>query len=238
MRPIFENPQKFKQRIQSAEKIDGCIINSPLKTLAITLIDFDSKKAVNECLEISREPGDGRTKAVYVTVRGSGGGKTRSLEEMQRVLLLEEGVLSIAITFNNLWTYDCGKENWIEAKVKCRNLYHLISVIARMASVVFDVQFGAVKRLFHEELHSLDKSYQTKPDQLLRYFIRYMIERILPNRNINTFILLIDEVVLFETGLNKIFPENPSKDSGSDVRGALLDENLIVSDIRAVQQME
>ena len=43
VRHIITNPIKFKQRIQGAEKIVGCIINSPDKTLALTLIDFDSR---------------------------------------------------------------------------------------------------------------------------------------------------------------------------------------------------
>lgn len=203
--------------------------------MAIPLIDFDVEKAVNECLQISSKKGNNRSKAVFVTVRGSGGGKTRALEEMQRSLLLKDGVLSIAITFNNNWNYETSLERWVETQVKTRILYNTISVIARMTSVIFDIQFGYVSDLFHKELHSLDKSYQINTDELLRYFIRYIIERILPSRDIKTFILLMDEVMLIEKGLDEIFPENPSKDSGSPIRKALLDNNLNVSDTNSTE---
>eukprot|EP01041_Mallomonas_annulata_P012482 gene12482-26273_t len=51
-------------------------------------------------------------KPFHAVVKGMGGGKTRGLEEIRRELLLEEGVLPIAITFNSHWEVSDQFDSW------------------------------------------------------------------------------------------------------------------------------
>ena len=88
---------------RSSTQIDrGCLIDSPEKTMAHGIIGFDPKAAAAEILKCSGEKIGPRTEPLVAVSRGSGGGKTRCMEETRRKLLEEKDVLVLTLTFNNL----------------------------------------------------------------------------------------------------------------------------------------
>ena len=86
----------MKETNATVVDVPGCIINEPLRTLSIPLVDLDVNNLVDIVIEISTEKSGTRQKPVCGTVRGLGGGKTRAFEEMRRILLLREGVFVLS----------------------------------------------------------------------------------------------------------------------------------------------
>jgi len=66
-------------------------------------------------------------------VAGVGSGKTRTIEELRRVLLTEEGVLPLAITYNNYWHLVGTELGWSKSGKMC----FALTVVARMASMLY-----------------------------------------------------------------------------------------------------
>jgi hypothetical protein len=116
-------------------KDTGCIINSPWRTMAHPLIDFDAQAIADVVLKIAALPEDSRSKPVIAIVRGMGGGKTRALETLRRLMLCRDGVLPLAITFNTNTKLD--NDLWLEeakdsgSREAIRKAY-AVSVAARM----------------------------------------------------------------------------------------------------------
>eukprot|EP01041_Mallomonas_annulata_P014440 gene14440-30725_t len=92
--------------------VPGCIMSNAADTMSMTLTDFDPAYYAKAILATSRSVPDQRGKTFHATVRGMGGGKTRGFEEIRRELLLEEGVLTIAITFNSSWEISKQLDKW------------------------------------------------------------------------------------------------------------------------------
>ena len=102
-----------------------------------------------------------RTKPVGAIVKGMGGGKTRAFEEIRRRLMVREKVLVIGITFNIEWSYNLEFDNWIEVASKKPSLSYALSVISRMASILFEKDFREIVNLMREQIDSLPNCYRT-----------------------------------------------------------------------------
>lgn len=85
-------------KIENRPIVPGSMMDEEHK-MKIPLIDLDIEEMVNTVLEITDGRAGGR-KTVCCTFRGMGGGKTRALEEMRRVMLLRPGVFVLGITYN------------------------------------------------------------------------------------------------------------------------------------------
>eukprot|EP01041_Mallomonas_annulata_P012646 gene12646-26630_t len=107
---MFHNPDTLRDSAGDYY-IPGCIMDDARNTMLIPLIDFDPTYYTKQILESSRVIPDNQKKPFYATVKGMGGGKTRGLEKIRRKLLLEVGVLPLAITFNYKWTLDDADDN-------------------------------------------------------------------------------------------------------------------------------
>ena len=75
-----------------------------------------------------------------------------------------------------------------------------------------------------EQIDSLPEYYRENPDILIREFSSYLIERVSAYREIDTFIVLIDEIMTLENALFKKFPGESEKDLTSILRSSLLDQ--------------
>jgi hypothetical protein len=106
------------------------------------LIDFDIAKNAQMLMDMAKLPPGTRNKPVAGDLRGIGGGKTRALEELQRFFYLKEGVLSLAITFNNHTTY-VQYDLW-PIQNDQHSLSYELSIICRFASFFFRVKFDQV----------------------------------------------------------------------------------------------
>ena len=167
-------------------------------------------------LKLSKEPADSRQKALIGTVRGMGGGKTRVFEEIRRVLLLKYGVLPIAITYNHLWsTGDC-IDRWKSA-VKERRIWYALSLVSRMASVFYSIEFEDSASLIKDHLSNLPQ--KTKAKDIIRSFVVHAVSKVSLIRPIDTFILLIDEAVKMEEQSFNTFGD---EDITQTVREAML----------------
>ena len=97
--PVEEMERSWKEMKENNVAVvdaPGCIMDNPLKTMSIQLIDLDVKSRVDMLIEFSKKGSCTRAKLICGTVRGMGGGKTRALEEMRRMLLFREGVLILS----------------------------------------------------------------------------------------------------------------------------------------------
>jgi hypothetical protein len=154
--------------------------------------------------------------------RGQGGGKTHVLEEMRRELLLKEGVLCIGVTYNSDTTIDEDRETWTDAK-KPYSKYSL-SLISRMASSFFGISFKTSFSVISK--YGLVKvADQHDEQEMIREFIVYMVSRLrAAGRPVDTFVLLVDEVVKFQEYMESKFSN--VDDITSVVRNAVLNEPL------------
>ena len=66
---------------------------------------------------------DSRQKPVVATVRGTGGGKTRALEEIRWGLLGDPCVLPLAITFNSTMDLDLSELRATNARCATRSVW-------------------------------------------------------------------------------------------------------------------
>ena len=114
--PLYVNPDVHGSDYLNTGKDTGCIINSPQRTMAHPMIDFDPKATADAVLKVAAMPADSRGKPVITIARGMGGGKTRVLETLRRLLLHRDGVLPLAITFNANTPLDW--DYWLETAKK------------------------------------------------------------------------------------------------------------------------
>ena len=137
------------------------MIDDTTNTLAIPLVSFNPDVVVDQLMKISEMTPAERTKPVGAIVKGMGGGKTRAFEEIRRRLMVREKVLVIGITFNIEWSYNLEFDNWIEVASKKPSLSYALSVISRMASILFEKDFREIVNLMREQIDSLPNCYRT-----------------------------------------------------------------------------
>ena len=115
----------------------GCIIDVPHSTMKQPYL---GEEYLDDAMEIVKEnlkePPGTRSKPVIMTVGGTGGGKTRTFEEIRRKVNEDDGLLAIAITFNNLTPYAADTESF----TKDGGLYILLSIMCRIVAVVYEVR--------------------------------------------------------------------------------------------------
>jgi len=119
--------------LQDDPFVDGSLFTSHHKDMSSKLIGFDLTagiEMVDENLRISRSWG--RDKCVIGTVRGTGAGRMRILEEFRQRYLKIPEVLIISVTFNSNWKI---KDLQDLLPSKHQDVCLAISLIARMANV-------------------------------------------------------------------------------------------------------
>ena len=88
--------KEMKEKNLTAVDVPGCIIDAPQDKMSIPLVDVDVEEQVDILIGLSKLAPSPTWKKVFSMVRGMGGGKTRELEEMRRILLLREGVFVLS----------------------------------------------------------------------------------------------------------------------------------------------
>ena len=223
---LYVKPGEHDLEFLDTVKDTGCIIDSPWITMASPLIGFDAQATTDAVLEVAALPEDSRGKPVIAIVRGMGGGKTRALESVRRLMLRRDGVLPLAITFNNNTHLD--NDLWLEAAIKTgsddaiRSAY-AVSLAARMASAVFGVEYDAVAAHVRSSLPPL--SCSSSPKVMIRDTVRFLVDRVNAARAppviaISTVVVILDE----NRKMNDY--TNSSTDFGSIARTALLDQPI------------
>lgn len=167
--PLYVKPKVHDKEYLNTVNDTGCIINSPQRTMAHPLIDLDPQAILDSVLEIAAMPADSRAKPVIAIARGMGGGKTRALETLRRLLLRRNGMLPLAITFNTNTPLD--RDYWLETAKKAGSTPEIekayaVSLAARMVSAVFGLEYSAVVSRFYANLPQLDLSSSVAPDMI------------------------------------------------------------------------
>eukprot|EP01041_Mallomonas_annulata_P004014 gene4014-7994_t len=214
----------------SQYEVPGCIMENAVDKMSMALIDFDPAFYAKEILETSRIVPGPRLKPFHATVKGMGGGKTRGLEEIRRELLLEEGVLSIAITFNSHWEVCDQFDNWRDIVGNDDVASYALSMVSRMASMFYDIKLSAIVRRIIRSLTAEDIDAQS----VIHGFIQHMVHKISTYRHVHTCILMMDEIVrmdkYFKTRISSsIWRETLG--TVININGSILNVGLVVSSL-------
>ena len=147
------------------------------------------------------------------------------------MLLLEEKVLVIAVTYNCKSSLSDGLDSW--GGIEDERIFYALSMVARMASVFYGLSFGDTVKLMKSCLSSFHPLARRKSgEDLLRTFVLRMADEVTASgRTIDTFILLIDEAMAMEVFIEEKFKKDRIT---SCVRNAMLSEDLKLHDGRAV----
>ena len=177
-------------------------------------------------------PPGSRKKPLFAVVRGAGGGKTRALTEITKSLLQNHhsDVLVLGITFNSEWSPKAEYDLW-EGIQSCSKFYAL-SLVSRMVSVYFQAPLSKVSSLMKSSEAMMKLVLEIEAKEIILHSILWMTETIQSYRkDVNVFILLLDEVMRMEDFMKNYFPE---LDPTSIVREALLGQHFITQTDRIV----
>ena len=110
-----------------------------------------SHTALKSLDEVLKQEPDNRSKNLIATVRGSGGGKTRMLEELRRATNRRNDAVAIGLTFNNNTGYDKIEERGLNIKGYVNDdkigLNIILSIICRICCVFYhDPVKGVLKQ--------------------------------------------------------------------------------------------
>lgn len=155
----------------------ACIMDSPEVHMAIEYIEESYvMEAMDELSEVLRQGSGPRIKDVIITVRGSGGGKTRMLEEIRRRMNKRPDTVVIAVTFNNLTDYNSSiEERFINQD--CGGAFNImLSIICRLCCVVYGYSFE--ESLLRMKSLQLFDSLDVNCD-ILQPFIQHIITQII-----------------------------------------------------------
>jgi len=150
-----------------------------------------------------------RSKPLVAVVRGSGGGKTRTIVEVWLELDESPHVLAIAITFNGIWTvnqdecglfFDTATTSPAERDSTARGCY-AVMIISRMVSVFFGLDFRQAQRFLNHK--SFLDAAKANPEELLRSFVAFLVSCLQPG--ITHFVLLVDETAAVNNVIHKVF---------------------------------
>ena len=184
------------------------------------IIDFDVQGNCDMILKVARTPPKERSKPLVAVVRGMGSGKSRCSEEVRRALLKRPGVLPIGITFNA----GSGFKNYEKYWGGDSETSFALMVIARCASVLYDIHLGKMCKLIHRKLPSFYISgIDSAGYHLIDMFLRYVVSN---ERNrgvlIDDVVIIVDELLKAEENLRRY--NKKSDDACVVLRAAVLNE--------------
>ena len=226
---LYLEPGVHDLEYLNTDKDTGCIMDGPQRTMMHDMIGFDVETATEMVLENARSGDTGRSKGVFATARGSGGGKSRILEEIRRNLLRRDKVLPVAITFN--FNSEIERDSWFK-DVKNLGKAYALSLTVRVASVVFGVSYFSMSKLVQANLDCLDLS-STAVDEMIQEMVIFFVRRVNEGRAalggprtpgavtpmVDTFVLLLDENRKVDAFADEV-------DMGGYVRTALMNSKL------------
>ena len=219
---VFSTSTDTERWLGSADD-SGCLIDKPGLNMAHPLIDLDMNLATKKMLRALKQAPGPRSKSIVGIVRGTGGGKTRCLEEIRRRFLAIEGTLVVAITFGH--NSYIGNEDWprgLSAEQK-----YALSIVSRMAfSVLHETNYRSIHRKMLGYLPLLGTAFE--PEDLIREFTRILIQKMSDARGepVTDFVMLMDEVLSVEEFLGNSSDSSDIRDITYMVRRALLNDNF------------
>lgn len=202
----------------------GCVINNPNRTMSNPFMGVDLFAINSLVIGVAKSSDDARKKPLLVSVRGTGGGKTRLFEEIRRALIRDISVLPIAITFNSnssistMEFLTCGR---LALKASCSAS---LSIICRMTSAFFGIEVAAMRNHMEKHIHRLDPEFDE--ENLFLYMEEMMRRRMAEaGHPVKHVVLLVDEVLNLQHVMNSKFPNDiTATDILAPLRSAFLDK--------------
>ena len=215
--------QDYLQRLEDNNL--AIIDRVTFETMTHEVIDFDVKHWSKLVLDLSAYVASPK-KSFLATVRGSGGGKTRALEELRWELLGMEGVLPLAFTYNSaMELYPKAEFGWSTDY----ELNYAMTVVARLATVFYGVRLAKIlPRLDQTDWASMLKMEQDAdfPLQLIRGFLSHAVKKL--KFPVHTVVVLADEVVRAEEAFVRTFDlRGAEAEVTSILRKAVLDQEIL-----------
>ena len=190
------------------------IINDVFDTMAHEVVSLDAKSWATDAQQLAAKNASPK-RTFLATLRGSGGGKTRALEEIRWELLGMEGVLPLAITYNSAMELDAEVE--LAWSANSNKLNYAMTVVARLAAVFYGKPLDEILDMLLQRAWSGGLKY---PIQLIRAFIRHVVAKLRQSdMEVKTIVILADEVASAE--------EQIAPDVTSILRKAVLDESIL-----------
>jgi len=189
------------------------------------LIDFNPDLWADMMTESAVIDLAGRSKPLFATVSGCGRGKSRACTEIRKVLLTKANVFSLSITFNSNWSVDDETDDW--DGVKWYTSRFALSIVARMASMLYGQSLAEVCMVMIESLSGISEILATRDGEvIIQGFVIFMMTLVRKFRErVDTFVLIVDEVVAIEKYFKKKFnKENVT----SKLRKVLLENSIEV----------
>jgi hypothetical protein len=134
----FESLAQFAESVKTDNNFPYHYFLVPKGTLTSPLLGYPEPPSdcLNRIVQAAQQP-PGRTKSIFTVIRGTGGGKSRLLEELRFAGLKaqQHSVLVLAATFNHLWSSNLPILN---NQYLFNPEFHLaLAVVIRMASVFY-----------------------------------------------------------------------------------------------------
>eukprot|EP01031_Cornospumella_fuschlensis_P043432 gene43432-53095_t len=197
------------------DNIHGLIINSPSITMRHEYLGVNIS-AVSERILSERSVYSGRTKPLFALVTGMGRGKTRFCVELDKDLKKRGDVVSVPITFNSPWME-------IIREFNSNDVNYAINIVIRMLSVYYlidyDVAVYRVLPMLQSHRKTLQEHFASFPGKFIRAAVQHMVEeQVAAGRDINHFVLIVDESAKAEEELGKGMHD--------DLRQCLLDSAI------------
>jgi hypothetical protein len=167
---------KMSADVASMKSLTGqpCIINVNEATMGHEYINTSSlAESLGEINGAIDRPASYRFKPVVMVVLGSGGGKTRLLEECRRALNQDDCTLAIAITNNAHSCYDVDSEIFVPGD-KNLPLNFALSVLLRVMCVVYKYDFEQSMKVIRANIGKLELGHLLES---LVKFIRAFMSR-------------------------------------------------------------
>ena len=152
----------------------------------------------------------------FFRVRGTGGGKTRLLEEIRRRLNNEKDTVAIAITFNAHSEYPHSGEIYVEGP-EYWSMNIMLAMLTRIAVVVYGGESIKMIRIIRDNIHELNlEGYKgstclSELSTLARVFLQHFMLDLDSSvkagsggkERLEKFVILVDEVMVFDDRLSR-----------------------------------
>lgn len=240
--PMYTSPQITRQGyIDALAQSHMAIIDMPAERLALPLLSFKTENEVAKVMDMTALAADPRNKSLVAVVRGTGGGKTRALEELRFALLQQKGLLALAYTYNAGMGMSAADSAWAEdsslSRAKQARVCYPFTVVARLACSLYGQELSSIEvplrravRLFDFEEWDLSRDFDV---EMIRGFIIHAVRKLRSaGTTVQEVVVLADEVLKVQEDFERNFGIPPNKDITSVLRKAMLDQE-IMGDLRS-----
>eukprot|EP01012_Entosiphon_sulcatum_P011190 TRINITY_DN16724_c0_g1_i3.p1 TRINITY_DN16724_c0_g1~~TRINITY_DN16724_c0_g1_i3.p1 ORF type:complete len:740 (+),score=103.91 TRINITY_DN16724_c0_g1_i3:32-2251(+) len=214
--PAFTNPRTVTiKQLSEVSLLGRTTARAQLRKHLLGTATYE--KAVDNIITILHSPLHDRHKPVMYIVRGSGTGKTRSLEAIRMMLGQHEGILVLPITFNSRWLLTEAELSQTPTAIPTRAF--LIATAIRMLATFYNIDME------DERLQCITNS-TASGNEIIQHVIWHIVATTKRHRPVTAFLLMVDEASAAEDIITTFYGKEIT-DIAAQLRGALLNEEIV-----------